>query len=52
MFVTNTLNSPLQDGLDMHEQVQNGNEDKLTKARCIKCSDNVFITFGCSLLGK
>lgn len=52
MFVTNTLNSPLQDSLDMHKQVQNGNVDKLTKARCIKCPDNVVTTFGHSLLGK
>lgn len=52
MFVTNVLKSPLRDGLDMHEQVQNSNEDEITKARCIKRSDNMFTTFGRSLLGK
>lgn len=52
VFVTNMLNSTLQDSLDMHQQIQNGNVDKLTKARCIKCSDNVVAIFGHSLLGK
>lgn len=52
MFVTHMLNSPLPDSLHMHKQVQNGNADKLTKARCIKCSDNMVKTFGHSLLGK
>lgn len=52
MFVTHMLNSPLPDSLHMHKQVQNGNADKLTKARCIKCSDNMITTFGHSLLRK
>lgn len=52
VFVTNMLNLPLQDTLDMHKQVQSGNADELTKASCIECSNSMVTTFGHSLLGK